>query len=118
MMLPKIHPFIIIHGAVLGVLTTVCTKLLLTLLSTICLVSVFFSWLYSNCLSFVSLNVRGLRDNGKHKALFLFAKRFKTDFFFSRRLIQQLKMLISGDHSGEMKFGCHMGHNIQQVWTL
>lgn len=33
-------------------------------------------------LSFVSLNARGLRDSGKCKALFLYAKQFKADFFF------------------------------------
>lgn len=33
-------------------------------------------------LSVVSLNTRGLRENVKRKALFLFAKQFKTDFVF------------------------------------
>lgn len=33
-------------------------------------------------LSFVSLNARGLRNNVKRKALFLFAKQFKSDIFF------------------------------------
>lgn len=33
-------------------------------------------------ISIVSLNARGLRDNVKRKALFLYAKSFKTDFCF------------------------------------
>lgn len=33
-------------------------------------------------LSVISLNVRSLRQNIKHKALFLFAKQQKSDFFF------------------------------------
>lgn len=33
-------------------------------------------------LSFVSLNARGLGNNIKRKALFLFAKQFKSDFFY------------------------------------
>ncbi len=33
-------------------------------------------------ISIVSLNARGLRDNVKRKALFLYAKSFQTDFSF------------------------------------
>lgn len=33
-------------------------------------------------LSVVSLNARGLRDNVKRKALFLYVKQLKTDFVF------------------------------------
>lgn len=33
-------------------------------------------------LSIVSLNARGLRNNNKRKALFLFAKQFKSDLFY------------------------------------
>lgn len=33
-------------------------------------------------LSFVSLNARGLRNNVKRKAVFLFAKQFRSDFFY------------------------------------
>lgn len=35
-------------------------------------------------LSIVSLNTRGLRNNVKRKALFLFAKQFRSDFFFAQ----------------------------------
>lgn len=32
--------------------------------------------------SIISLNARGLRENVKRKALFLFTKRFNNDFVF------------------------------------
>ncbi len=38
--------------------------------------------LFCMSISIVSLNARGLRDNVKRKALFLYAKSFKTDFCF------------------------------------
>ena len=47
-------------------------------------------------LSFVSLNAGGLRDNGKHKAVFLLAKQYKIDFFF---------LQITHSTANELNFG-------------
>lgn len=41
--------------------------------------------------SVLSLNARGLRNNVKRKALFLFAKQFKTDFVFFQESHSQAK---------------------------
>lgn len=63
-------------------------------------------------ISIVSLNVRGLRDKVKCKALFLYAKSFKTDFcFFSRSLTLFVMTLLCGKTNGATRFGWLMVHS-------
>ncbi len=63
-------------------------------------------------LSLFSLNARGLKNNVKRKALFLFSKRHKVDFSFF-----QESHSTSGDarfwrSQWAMRYGYHMGQNI------
>lgn len=64
--------------------------------------------LLTNLLSFVSFNARGLRSHVKRKALFLFAKGFKTDLCF----IQEAHSTIEdAKHSEVIQYGLHMDLN-------
>ncbi len=66
-------------------------------------------------ISIVSLNARGLCDNVKRKALFLYAKSFKTDFCFFRSLTLCSKTLLFGKINGAMRFGWLMVPSILLV---
>lgn len=59
----------------------------------------------NSCISFLSLNVRGLRDNTKRKATFLFCKEKKRlNAFFCRKLIQVSVIVLFGLISGVNQF--------------
>lgn len=60
----------------------------------------------------VSLNARGLRDNVKRKALFLYARSHKTDFCFFKKLILFAMTPLFGKANGAMMFGWLMAQNI------
>lgn len=67
--------------------------------------------------SIFSLNARGLRNNIKRKALFLFAKQLKTDFVFFQESHSQ-KTVIFGNYNGAMTFGCPTDQSILQGYLV
>lgn len=55
-------------------------------------------------LSCFSLNVRGIRDLSKRKALFLFCTSQKRDVYFFKKHIPVMKMKHFGAINGEVRF--------------
>ena len=67
-------------------------------------------------LSFFSLNARGLRNNVKRKALFLYAKQFKKIFVtFKNHILFQMTSIF-GNLNGVIPYGFLMVQNVLREW--
>ena len=66
-------------------------------------------------LKFLSLNVRGLRNQEKRRSVFAYLKSQKAKVYFFKKLFQTLEMRRFGRRNGVVKFSIHMDQIIPRV---